>query len=48
MCGTKVALQSVLLLLLTKVGQFEFSSVVDEKVLRLQISVEDLSPVAVG
>lgn len=45
---TQVALQSALPLLLTKVGQFEFSSVVDEKVLRLQVSVEDLPPVAVG
>lgn len=43
-----MALRSVRLLLLTKVGQFEFSSVVDEKVLRLQVSVEDLPPVAVG
>ena len=31
----------------TKVSQFELSFVVDEQVLRFEISVEDFSPVAV-
>lgn len=33
---------------LTKVGQFEFSSVVDEQILGLQVSVENFPPVTVG
>lgn len=32
----------------TKVGQFEFSSVVDEQVLRLQVSVKNFPSVAVS
>ena len=34
--------------LFTKVGQFEFPSLVDEQVLRLQVAVQDFPSVTVG
>jgi len=34
--------------LFTKVSQFEFSSVIDEQILGLQVSVENFPPVTVG
>lgn len=34
--------------LFTKVSQFEFSSVIDEQILRLQVSVQNFPSVTVG
>ena len=42
-----LCLLCVCCLSLTKVGQFEFSSLIDEQILRFQVSVKNFSFVAV-